>query len=704
VRGWGLRGWLAAGTAGLTLAQAAPLHAAELEVAELTGVEVTGHRPAYDAASTATATRTDTPLHDVPQAVTVITGVLIRDQAMQGMADLVRYVPGVTWAQGEGNRDTPVLRGNSSTADFFVDGVRDDVQYIRDLYNAERVEVLKGPNAMIFGRGGGGGVINRVTRQADWSGGRSLTVEGGSRDHRRLTLDVDEPLSGAVAGRLAAVYERSGSFRDRVNLERWGVDPTLTWRAADDLVVRLGYERFHDDRTADRGLPSFQGRPSPAAASAFFGDPGISYVRADVDLASAALEWTPTGRFTLRNRTLVGSYDKFYQNVFAGAAALAGPDGAPASVPLSAYNNATTRENLFNQTDLIWKAQSGGVRHTLLLGAEVGRQSTDNLRDTGFFNNTATTFSVPFGAPSVSVPVTFRPAAGDADNHVRATVAAIYGQEQAEIGEHLQLIAGLRSDAFALKLHNNRTGEDFARTDHLVSPRLGLVLKPAQSLSLYASYSVSFLPSAGDQFGSLTASTETLKPERFENRELGAKWDPRPGLSLTAAAYDLERSNTTASDPNTPGRIVQTGAQRTRGVELGASGKLSERWEVAGGYAWTDARIVSTTSQGLAGKRVALTPRQAFSLWNKVSLTPNWSVGLGVIVQGRSFAAVDNTVTLPGFTRLDAALFWKISPRLAAQLNVENLADRGYVPTAQGNNNILPGAPRTVRASLTARF
>jgi catecholate siderophore receptor len=704
VRGLGLRSWLAAGTAGLALAQAAPAPAAELEVAELTGVEVTGQRPAYDAASTASATRTDTALRDVPQAVTVITGVLIRDRAMQGMADLVRYVPGVTWAQGEGNRDTPVLRGNSSTADFFVDGVRDDVQYIRDLYNAERVEVLKGPNAMIFGRGGGGGVINRVARQADWRGERNLTVEGGSHDHRRATLDADQPLSDAVAGRLAAVYERSGSFRDRVNLERWGINPTLTWRAADDLVVRLGYERFHDDRTADRGIPSFQGRPSPAAATTFFGDPGISYVRADVDLASALVEWTPRANFILRNRTLAGRYDKFYQNVFAGGAAVAGPDGAPATVPLSAYNNATTRENVFNQTDLIWKAQAGGVRHTLLLGAEVGRQTTDNLRNTGVFNNTATTFSVPFGTPTVSVPIAFRPAAGDADNHVRATVAAIYGQEQAEIGEHLQLIAGVRYDAFALKLHNNRSGEDFARTDHLVSPRLGLVLKPVQALSLYASYSVSFLPSAGDQFASLSANSETLKPERFENRELGAKWEPWPGLALTAAAYELARSNTSAPDPNTPGRIIQTGAQRTRGVELGASGKLSERWEVAGGYAWMDAKIVSTTSQGLAGKRVALTPRQTFSLWNKLALTPRWSVGLGVIAQGRAFAAVDNTVTLPGFTRLDAALFWKINPRLAAQLNVENLTDRGYVATAQGNNNITPGAPRTVRASLTARF
>ena len=158
------------------------------------------------------------------------------------------------------------------------------------------------------------------------------------------------------------------------------------------------------------------------------------------------------------------------------------------------------------------------------------------------------------------------------------------------------------------------------------------------------------------------------------------------------------------ADPNVPGRLIQTGRERTRGLELGASGKLTDRWEIAGGYSWMDARITSTTSQALAGKRVALTPRQTFSLWNKVAVSPAWSVGLGVIAQGRAFAAVDNTVTLPGFTRVDAALFWRIGPRLAAQLNVENLFDRGYFATAQGNNNILPGAPRSARVGITARF
>ena len=181
----------------------------------LTPLTVVGSRSVgYAARHTTTATRTDTPLRDAPQSVSVVTGELIADQSMQSMADVVRYVPGVTMGQGEGHRDAPTIRGNSSTADFFVDGVRDDAQYLRDLYNAERVEALKGSNAMIFGRGGGGGVINRVTREAQWAPTRSFTLETGSYEHRRGTIDVGQGLGGSVAARFNGVFEDSRGFRD----------------------------------------------------------------------------------------------------------------------------------------------------------------------------------------------------------------------------------------------------------------------------------------------------------------------------------------------------------------------------------------------------------------------------------------------------------------------------------------------------------
>ena len=657
-------------------------------------------RAAYAAPRTSTATKTDMPLRDTPQAVTVVTRGLIADQAMQSMSDLVRYVPGVTMAQGEGHRDAPIIRGNSSTADFFVDGVRDDAQYLRDLYNVERVEALKGPNAMTFGRGGGGGVINRVSKEAGWLATRSLTLEGGSFDHRRASIDVGQGLGRRIAARFNGMYDNSGGFRDAVGLERYGVNPALTLMPTGRTIVRLGYELFQDHRTVDRGIPSFQGRPSAAAVTTFFGDPGASHGEARVHAAGALVEHETTAGLTLRNRTRFVHYDKFYQNVFAGGAV----DAAGTQVNLAAYNNATVRANLFNQTDLTYTLATGRVGHTLLLGGEVGRQRTDNLRNTGFFQNGATALAVPFARPTVVTPVAFRQSATDADNHVQAMTAAVYAQDQVDLSRRWQAILGIRYDRFGVAFHNRRNGDDLERIDLMVSPRAGLVFKPTEPVSLYGSYGVSYLPSAGDQFSSLTATSKTLEPERFGNYELGAKWDVRPALSLTAAAYRLDRSNTTARDPIDPTRTVQTGRQRTAGYELGVTGDVTSSWQVAGGWASQRATIRSATTAAKAGATVPIVPHHTLSLWNRVQVARALGVGLGLVHQADAYAALDNSVTLPGFTRADGALFVALVRDVRAQLNVENLFDARYYATSQGNNNIMPGASRTVRVSLVTGF
>jgi len=215
----------------------------------------------YQVAAVSSATKTLTPLRDVPQSITVIPQELMKDQMMMSIGDVVRYVPGITAIQGENNRDQLVIRGNSTSADFFLDGVRDDVQYYRDLYNLDRVEALKGPNAMMFGRGGGGGVVNRVTKEAGSTPIREITLLGGSFGNKRFTADLDQPLSDKVALRLNAMYENSDSFRKFVNLERHGINPTLTIAPAKRTKITLAYENFRDDRVADRGIPSFQGKP-----------------------------------------------------------------------------------------------------------------------------------------------------------------------------------------------------------------------------------------------------------------------------------------------------------------------------------------------------------------------------------------------------------------------------------------------------------
>jgi catecholate siderophore receptor len=669
---------------------------------ELAGMKVVASRTkrtGYLTTSSRTATKTDTPLRDTPQSATVLTHTFIADQSMQSMADAVRYIPGVTMAQGEGHRDAPVIRGQSSTADFFVDGVRDDAQYLRDLYNVERIEALKGSNAMIFGRGGGGGIINQVRREASWTPVGTLTLEGGSFDHKRGTLDVGRPFGEHVATRLDAIYENSGGFRDASRLTRRGVTPTATILMGSGTIVRLDYEYFHDGRNVDRGIPSFLGRPSLAPITTFFGDPNVSHSRADLNAGAIVVDRDLGRGVALRNRTRAVHYDKFYQNVYPGAV-----DSTGTQVSLLGYNNATDRVNWFNQTDLTGSLATGSVRHTLLAGMELARQRSDNVRNTGYFNGTATSTPVPFSQPARVTNVEFRPSATDADNSVRADVGALYAQDQIALTPNWQAIAGVRVDAFTVRFHNNRNDQDLERYDRLISPRAGLVFKPVTPASLYASYSVSHLPSSGDQFSSLTATTQTLKPERFDNYEVGAKWDIRPSLAFSGALFRLDRSNSSAPDPANPSRTVQTGAQRTTGYELGLTGELSRTWQLVAGYSSQSARIRSRTSAAAEGATVPLVPRATASLWNRVQIVPALAAGVGAVHQDRMYAAIDNTVTLPAFTRYDGALFVNLPLRTRAQLNVENLFDTRYYATSQGNNNIMPGASRTVRLSLSADF
>jgi catecholate siderophore receptor len=657
----------------------------------------------YRTPVTASATRTPTPLRDVPQSVSVISSALIADQRMTSMADVVRYMPGVGIAQGEGNRDTPILRGNSSTADFFVDGIRDDVQYFRDVYNVDRVEALKGPNAMMFGRGGAGGVINRVTRRAEWMDTREVSLQVGSFDNRRLTADLGRGFSEAVAVRAAVMYENSDSYRDGVSVERYGINPTIGLRLGAATTLHAGYEHFRDERTADRGIPSYDGRPVDVDASTFFGDPDQSLADAEVHLLSGVLEHTFAGGATLRNRVGYGDYDKFYQNVFPGAV-----DATNTSVAISGYNNATTRRNLFNQTDLVVSRQTGRIGHRLLIGTELGRQVNDGFRQTGYFSAfgpSVTSIQTPLTSPTISTPMAFRQSATDADNHGVSTVAAVYAQDQVALSEHVQAVVGLRVDRFEVEFTNNRTGAAFTSTDVLVSPRLGLIYKPIVPVSIYGSYSLSYLPRAGEQLTSLSLSNQALEPEEFRNYEVGLKWDVVPAFAVTAAVYRLNRGNVVVPDPDDPTASILVDGQRTEGLELEVSGSPVRRWSVAGGYAYQDGTILqSLSASAQAGARPAQLPAHSVSLWNKVELTDRVGAALGIVRRSDVFTSTDNTVVLPAYTRLDAGVFVDLTGALRAQVNMENLLDTRYYLNAHSNTNITPGSPRAVRVSLTARF
>ena len=659
----------------------------------------------------ATATKTDTALIDTPQSISVITKEQIRDQAAQSVAEALRYVPGVGFAQGEGNRETPIFRGVSTTADFFVDGVRDDVQYYRDLYNIERVEVFRGPNAMIFGRGATGGLLNRVSKTPDWKPAASGSLTLGSGSNKRITTDLNQPINDDFAFRLNALYEDSGSYRDGVSLKRRGINPTLAWRISSRTLATFGYEYFKDDRIADRGVPSFNGRPVDTSPGTFFGNAAASPTGTSLNAMTAAIEHEFGGGLTLRNRTRWSDQDKFYQNVYPGAT-----DATGTTVALSAYNNATQRKGFFNQTDLTYALQTGSVRHTLLAGAEFSRQDTDNFRNTGYFPGGVTSVNVPISNPVSLLPVTFRQSATDANNTGRAKVAAFYLQDQLELSPSFQVIAGLRYDQFKVDFTNNRDGQQLSPSDSLVSPRLGLIYKPLKDMSVYANYSVAYLPRSGDQLSSLSATNASLAPEKFKNYELGVKWDLRANLSATAAVFRLDRANVVVLDPTDPTNIrtILSNGQRVQGLELTLAGNITPAWSTTGGYAYTDAKFVADTTATLrTGASIAQVPKHTLSWWNRYDFTPAWAAAVGVIYRTNMFAANEliptaltpvPNVLLPGYTRVDTAVYYKLDTKTNLQLNVENLLNKKYFLNAHSNNNITPGSPRALRVSLNKAF
>ncbi|MEO7786671.1 MAG: TonB-dependent siderophore receptor [Sphingomicrobium sp.] len=676
-------------------------------------IVVTATRDGYAAHRSASATRSDTDLLLVPQSVNIITARQIGDQAMRSISDVLRTVPGVALNGGEGHRDHIVIRGNSSTADFFVDGLRDDVQYYRGLYNLERVEVLKGPNAMIFGRGGGGGVINRVTKRGESGAFAHATVSSDERGAADLAIDLNAPLTTTVAGRVNAVAERFDSFRDAYSGHRFAFNPTVAWRPNDATRLDLALEYTRDTRVVDRGIPSATAGtianpalPLDGYRSTFFGQRGTNRARFTGAVASAAFEHRFSPALRLVARGLAGDYDKFYRNA-QPATAVTIVKGAP-MVGIEAYEQGTKRKNLLGQVDVIAEIATGPIKHTLVAGIDYAHQRSDGFRYQGYFDSGVATVNggqrtfVPLGDTIDIPPITFRAGpnnAGHTNALAHGEAVGIYVQDQATIAELVTIVAGLRRDHFRLSVDDRIAGATFARTDNLWSPRLGLVLTPSKSLSFYGSHSRSFLPQSGDQFGSLTVTTAALEPEKFTNREIGAKWRPIPGLDLAAALYRLDRTNTRAIDP-VSGLTVLSGAQRSKGLELSANGQLASNFLLSAGAAWQSARITSTTTAAPSGRRVALVPRFQASLWGRYDFDRRFGVGLGATHQSSSFASISNSVLVPAWTRIDGALFAKLSRKLELQLNLENMFDKQYIGLAATDNNLTPANGRTLRVTL----
>ncbi len=691
--------------------------------AERGTIIVTGQRDGYRVIDTTSGTKTNTPLLDVPQAITVISDEQIQDLQIRSVADLVRFIPGVSAGQGEGHRDQITLRGNNTTADFFVNGLRDDVQYFRSFYNIERVEALKGANAMIFGRGGGGGVINRVTKVAQFDSNRYVgTLSADTFGSYYAEGDVNGTL-GKVAVRINGFYEELNNHRDAFGGERYAVNPTLAAEIGASTRLDLGYEYIRDDRVVDRGIPSaFPGSianpagPLRGFRDTFFGQRGVNETDFEASVFNARLESRLTDNLTFTALGLYGDYDKIYSNVFAATGIVTNAVTGARTFGAEAYIDPTTRKNYIGQANLEWRVSTGPIDHVILVGGEYTRQDSTNGRTNGFPNPAV--IGTAASRRATGIPLTQSPVLpafffipGRFGNDNRDFVSdldqiSVYAQDQISIGENVDLIAGLRYDRFDNTITNNFAGPvpvAVTRVDDLWSPRVGLVVKPTPTASLYVTYSRSFLPQSGDQFLSFNATAATLKPEQFDNYEVGAKWDILPRLTLTTAVFRLDRENTRAPGP-VAGQILQTGSQRSNGFELSLVGNIIPKLTTSLGYAYTKAEITSTTTAAPNGRRVGQVPRNQVSLFNRYEVTDRLGLGATVLYQSAQFATISNATRLPAFTRVDGAIFYKLTDKIEAQLNIENLTDTRYFPNAHNDNNISTGAPINARFTISTRF
>ncbi len=645
------------------------------------------------------ATKINMPLLDTPQAISVVSATQIADQQITNLASASQYVPGISVLQGESNRDQINIRGNNTTADFFVDQARDDLQYFRDFYNIENIEFLKGPNALAFGRGGSGGVVNRVSKYADGKQKRNFTTTVGSFNQQRISLDLADKISKTSAFRVNSIYEKSNTFRNYGYLNRHGINPTFTFNPNQKTEIRLGYEYFYDNRFNDRGLPSQNNLALKVNPKLFVGNFNENTSDAEINSISALVLYDANQNLQIKNHTRFSHGNKFYQNVYASSSI-----NNFGNFNISAYNIKQNRNTITNQTDAIYKFKAFNVLNTALLGFEITKQQTENIRKTGFFNNTNTISSLNINNPLSNTAITYKFANSDINSQSNNQILGIYAQNKIDLNQYWQILAGIRFDRFLAKTNNQVNNQQFSRADNLISPRFGIVFKPQEELSIYTSYSTSYLPSAGDQFSSLDSVAKMLKPEKLHNYELGAKFDLNKNLNFTSAIYQLDRKNTRANDPNNAGMMIATGQTTTKGLELSLNGNINKNWQTIVSQSWQQARVVSSTSSAHKGALVALFPSQILAVWNKYQLTKKFSAAAGVIKQGSQFAGADNTVKLKGFTRLDLATYYQLNENHQLQLNIENALNKHYTITAHNNNNLQPGSPLAIKLSWLGSF
>lgn len=659
-------------------------------------IVVTGSRLDDDyAAKDSHAAKIDAPLRDIPQTIDVVSAAVLRDQRALSVQDALKNVPGVGFSTGDGQRDQVSIRGFSAIADQFVDGFRDDALYFRDLSNIDRIEVIKGPASVLYGRGSSGGLINRVTRKPgiDIAAG-TLTL--GSFETKRSEADVGRA-GGILSWRVTGAVERSGSYRDGQFLDRETIAPSILVKPGVDTEVLLQADYLRDKRLTDFGIPAFQGRPVDVDRETYYGAANsreADYNRSRVLSQTASLTHRFSDALSFRNGLRHYGYDLDRRNTLPGSV-----NETTRKVSLNRSTVHRNENGWSNQSELTHKFGLLGMRHTVLYGVELARQVKDV--ETHSRNNIAT---VDLFDPVLPIVPVVLPGAPSADNRGIFTNTAIYVQDLIELGHGFKLLAGARHDWFQQRTEQRiATLPNLQRKDSEWSPRAGLVFQPDDAQSYYLSWSRSFQPS-GEAF-SLAANNADIAPEETTNREAGAKYTLLGGrLNFTASVFELKRTGIKGANPAAPTVLIPIGTQRTRGIELTGAMDLPSGWRAIGGYAYLDGRITRSIAvdagQRVEGKRPTITPAHSANLFVTRSFADRFGIGAGANYVGKRFANPGNTVELPSFVTADA-MAWAQVGFVRLQANVTNIFDRNYIVSAHGTspNLNLPGAPRAVLLS-----
>ncbi|MCH4875874.1 TonB-dependent receptor [Pseudomonas sp. TMW22090] len=653
----------------------------------------------YRATRSATGTKTDTALRDIPQSIQVVSRQVLDDQQINNLGDALTNVSSVQRGNTHGgSSESFVIRGFKATT-YAVDGMLINPlvsrpEALRDLANVERIEVLKGPASVLYGRGNPGGLINLVTRQPSFTPEAEVKAQAGTYDFYRLEANASGPLdeAGTLAGRMTVATQTDRGFRDTFrDSKRTYVAPTLRWEPTDSTRVDAGAEYIDQTSPFDRGLIPQNGKIS-MNADRYLHEPWSR------DKAQKASVWFRAEHdvndwLTLRQMT---RWDQSHKDRYVVDLRTLGADGRTLS--RRATDGDERIKTLDMQFEAIARFATGGLKHTVLAGFEY----IDGKRNVA--SDRASLASIDIFNPVYgALPGAF---AFNEETDYKVESYSLYLQDQIDLSEQWKLIVGARYDDTRQRNSAIDASYDVTRTNidpSKVSPRLGLVYQPTDWLALYASYSTSFTPQSNIQ-----RNGSVLDPEEGTQYEVGAKVDVIPDrLSATLSVFEITRENVAAPDPSDDNYSLQTGEQKVRGIELDVTGTPLEGWEIIGNISALDAKVTKDTAIDV-GNRLDGVPIMSGSIWSSYQLQEGPMRGLGfgagVIAVGERQGDIDNSYDVSGYARIDASVFYDINENVRISLNGRNLTDRKYIEVVAGTDGNYAGAPASAIAAVSVKF